>query len=164
MTEFKIKTWPFYVLAIVVIILDQITKIWVNNALDYREVIPVIPFFNITLAYNPGAAFSFLADQPGWQRWFFTVLALVISTVLVVWIKKLKPEELSLGVPLGLILGGAIGNVIDRIAYGHVIDFLDVYYESHHWPAFNIADSAICVGAVLMIWFSFTEASSEDAK
>lgn len=159
----KLKIWPFYLISVVVIILDQITKIWADAVLSYREVVEVMPFFNITLAYNPGAAFSFLADQGGWQRWFFAVLAITVSIVLIVWIKKLKEEEYSLGYPLALILGGAVGNVIDRIAYGHVIDFLDVYYQNHHWPAFNIADSAICVGAVLMIWLSFTEAKAEKA-
>ena len=157
----KLKIWPFYLLSAVVIVLDQVTKIWVESALHYREVVEVIPFFNLTLAYNPGAAFSFLADQPGWQRWFLSALAIVVSLVLVVWIKKLRQEEYSLGYPLALILGGAVGNVIDRIAYGHVIDFLDVYYKNQHWPAFNIADSAICVGAVLMIWLSFKEARTE---
>lgn len=155
MTQQTVKIWPFYLIAVLVIVADQITKIWVNAALDYREVIPVIPFFNITLAYNPGAAFSFLADQPGWQRWFFSILATVVSVMLIVWIKKLPPQERSLGYPLGLILGGAVGNLIDRLAYGHVIDFLDVYYDMHHWPAFNIADSAICIGAVLMLWLTF---------
>lgn len=157
----KLKIWPFYLISVVIIIADQITKLWVESALVYREVVEVMPFFNITLAYNPGAAFSFLADQGGWQRWFFSVLAIVVSMVLVVWIKKLKQEEYSLGYPLALILGGAIGNVIDRIAYGHVIDFLDVYYKNYHWPAFNIADSAIFVGAGLMIWMSFTEGKAK---
>lgn len=156
MSKQKQTIWPFYLLAVIIIIFDQATKLWVDAALNYREVIPVVPFFNITLAYNPGAAFSFLADQPGWQRWFFSLLAAGVSVLLIVWIKRLPPAERSLGYPLGLILGGAMGNLIDRLAYGHVIDFLDVYYNTHHWPAFNIADSAICVGAAWMLWLTFS--------
>ena len=153
----KLKIWPFYLISMIVVTFDQITKIWVESALSYREVIEVTSFFNITLVYNFGAAFSFLADQGGWQRWFFSVLAITVSIVLIVWIKKLKQEEYNLGYPLALILGGAIGNLIDRIAYGHVIDFLDVYYQNYHWPVFNFADSAISVGAILMIGLSFSE-------
>jgi signal peptidase II len=110
-----------------------------------------MPYFNLTMAHNHGAAFSFLAQAGGWQRWFFTVLALVISTVLVVWLAKLKPEAKLEAISLSLVIGGAIGNVIDRIYYGYVIDFLDIYIGSSHWPAFNVADSAICIGAVLLI-------------
>ena len=160
----KNKTHIFYIIAVVVIIIDQITKIWVDHALNYREVISVTPFFNITLAYNPGAAFSFLANESGWQRWFFAVLAIAVSLALIYWIKKLKEEEWNLGYSYGLILGGAVGNVIDRIAYGHVIDFLDVYYKNYHWPAFNVADSAICVGAILMIWLSFFGSAAQQEK
>ncbi len=160
----EVKTARLYTLAAVVIIADQISKLWVEAALNYREVINLFPGFNLTLAYNKGAAFSFLADQGGWQRWFFSILAFAVSTFIALWIKRLKPEEASLGYPLALILGGAIGNLIDRAAYGHVIDFLDVYYQSHHWPAFNIADSAICVGAVLMVLLSFTQSDKPAEK
>jgi signal peptidase II len=115
------------------------------------ETVAIMPYFNLTMAHNHGAAFSFLAQAGGWQRWFFTVLALVISTVLVVWLAKLKPEAKLEAISLSLVIGGAIGNVIDRIYYGYVIDFLDIYIGSSHWPAFNVADSAICIGAVLLI-------------
>ncbi|MGM0563214.1 MAG: signal peptidase II [Pseudomonadota bacterium] len=145
----------FYALALLVVVLDQATKLAAEYWLGYREVVPVTPFFNLTLAYNPGAAFSFLADGGGWQRWFFSALALVISVILAVWLWRLKEEERVMAWPLSLIIGGAVGNLIDRLAYGHVIDFLDFYYGGYHWPAFNLADSAIVCGAGLMIWLSF---------
>jgi signal peptidase II len=119
------------------------------------QTIEVMPHFNFTLAYNYGAAFSFLADAGGWQRWFFTGLAAVFSVVISVWIARLKPTAKLEAISLSLILGGAVGNLIDRLLFGYVIDFLDIYYGSYHWPAFNIADSAICVGAVLLILDSF---------
>jgi signal peptidase II len=119
------------------------------------QTIEVIPYFNFTLAYNYGAAFSFLADAGGWQRWFFTGLAAIFSAVIFVWITRLKSTAKLEVISLSLILGGAIGNLIDRLIFGYVIDFLDVYYQSYHWPAFNIADSAICIGAVLLILDSF---------
>ncbi len=133
------------------IVLDQASKWWMVSWLSLYETVAVVPYFNLTMAHNYGAAFSFLADAGGWQKWFFIVLATVVSLVLIVWIAKLKPTAKLEAVSLSLILGGAIGNVIDRIYYGYVIDFLDVYYGSFHWPAFNIADSAICIGAVLLI-------------
>jgi signal peptidase II len=123
--------------------------------LSLYETVAVMPYFNLTMAHNHGAAFSFLAQAGGWQRWFFIVLASVISIVLLVWLAKLKPHAKLEAIALSLILGGAIGNVIDRIHYGYVIDFLDVYIGTSHWPAFNVADSAICVGAVLLIIDSF---------
>ena len=131
--------------------LDQVTKWLMVSWLALYETVAIMPYFNLTMAHNHGAAFSFLAQAGGWQRWFFTVLALVISTVLVVWLAKLKPEAKLEAISLSIILGGAIGNVIDRIYYGYVIDFLDIYIGSSHWPAFNVADSAICIGAVLLI-------------
>ena len=144
-------TW----IAVVVIILDQITKIAATANLQMYQPIEVIPFFNLTLAHNTGAAFSFLADAGGWQRWFFAVLATGVSIFLFFWIKKLKPEEKTMAITLSLILGGAIGNLIDRVRFGYVVDFLDVYVGDAHWPAFNIADSAISIGAVLLIIMSF---------
>jgi signal peptidase II len=125
--------------------------------------IKIMPYFNLTYVHNTGAAFSFLSDAGGWQRWFFAGLAVIISTVMVVWLAKLKQHETLLAVALSLVLGGAIGNLIDRLAYGYVIDFLDVYYQSWHWPAFNIADSAITLGVVLMLLESFGLGKSEDA-
>jgi signal peptidase II len=142
-------------LSALVIIFDQLTKWLMSNWLDLYETVAVVPYFNLTLAHNYGAAFSFLASAGGWQRWFFTLLAVVVSIVLIVWMKRLKAQARLEAISLALILGGAIGNVIDRVLHGYVIDFLDVYVGSYHWPAFNIADSAICVGAVLLIFDSF---------
>jgi len=142
-------------LSAVVIVLDQLSKWLMTSWLDLHESVAVIPSFNLTLAHNYGAAFSFLASAGGWQRWFFVVLALAISTALIIWLKRLGSYARLEAASLALILGGAIGNVIDRLIHGYVIDFLDVYYGSYHWPAFNIADSAICVGAVLLILDSF---------
>jgi signal peptidase II len=111
----------------------------------------VLPFLNWLLLFNPGAAFSFLAQGSGWQRWFFTALGLVASAY-IVWLLRKSLGDKLLCWALSLILGGALGNVLDRIMYGAVVDFIDLYYANWHWPAFNIADSAICVGASLIIW------------
>ncbi len=134
-----------------VIIADQATKWIANTQLDYHVPRPVIPYLEWYLSYNPGAAFSFLADAGGWQRWFFTIFAIIVSIVLLVWIKNLKAEEKVTAIALSLILGGAIGNLIDRVLLGHVIDFIQVWLGSYPWPAFNVADSAIFAGAVLLI-------------
>ncbi|MCW8855002.1 MAG: signal peptidase II [Gammaproteobacteria bacterium] len=151
--KLHIKRWGWIVLSI--IFFDQATKILADYYLNYHQPVSIIPMFNLTLVYNPGAAFSFLSDAGGWQRWFFIMLSSVISIVLFIWLLKLKPEQQLQTVSIAMILGGAIGNLIDRSIYGHVIDFLDVYYQQHHWPAFNIADSAITVGAILLIIDSF---------
>jgi signal peptidase II len=142
-------------LSFAVIVADQVTKTIILNWLDLYQTVPVMPFFNLTLAYNTGAAFSFLASAGGWQRWFFVILAAVIVTVLTVWLSRLAKTAKLEAISLALIIGGAVGNVVDRLMHGHVIDFLDVYVGTNHWPAFNIADSAICVGAVLLIIDSF---------
>ena len=142
-------------ITLLIILLDQITKIAADQYLVYQQPVALMPLFNFTLVYNQGAAFSFLSDAGGWQRWFFIVLSITISIVLVLWILKLKPQQKLQTASIALILGGAIGNLIDRSIYGHVIDFIDVYYQTHHWPAFNIADSAITVGAILLIFDSF---------
>lgn len=139
-------------LSALIIVLDQITKVIANTYMALYETIELAPFINLTLAYNEGAAFSFLSDAGGWQRWFFAVLAVTVSAVLVVWLRRLPPSEKFVAVALALILGGAIGNVIDRVYLGYVIDFIDVYYGRAHWPAFNVADSAISIGAVMLIW------------
>ncbi|MEX1201034.1 MAG: signal peptidase II [Methylophaga sp.] len=148
-------------LSLVIIIADQISKTVMVNWLDLYETVPVMPFFNLTLARNSGAAFSFLAGAGGWQRWFFVVLAAVISSVLIIWMRRLAQTAKLEAISLALIIGGAIGNVIDRLIYGYVIDFLDVYAGSYHWPAFNVADSAICVGAVLLIIDSFRKPADQ---
>ena len=148
-------------LSLAIIIADQISKTLMVNWLDLYERVAVLPFFNLTLAHNTGAAFSFLAGAGGWQRWFFVLLAVVISAVLVIWMKRLAVTARLEAISLALIIGGAIGNVIDRLIYGYVIDFLDVYVGSYHWPAFNIADSAICIGAVLLIIDSFRKPAAK---
>ena len=140
-----------------VIVLDQITKVLADQNLQYGQSVDVVPMFNFTLLYNKGAAFSFLSDAGGWQRWFFIFLSTTISLALIVWIYKLSRSQKLQTLSIALILGGAIGNLIDRSLYGYVIDFLDVYYQQHHWPAFNIADSAISIGAVLLIIDSFKQ-------
>lgn len=145
----------YFGIAIVVIVIDQITKWVASSSLTLHEQNPVMPSFNFTLMHNYGAAFSFLSNAGGWQRWFFTIIAIVISIVLVVWITRLKSNEKWLGVALGLVLGGAIGNLIDRMAYGYVVDFIQWYYDRFYWPAFNIADAAISVGAVILLLTSF---------
>ncbi len=137
-------------IALVVILLDQVTKLWAASVLSYAMPVPVIPGFNLTLLYNKGAAFSFLGDAGGWQRWFFLVLALGVSGWLVLWLRKLGEHERWMGLSLSLLIGGALGNAIDRVYLGYVIDFIDLYCCGYHWPAFNIADSAISVGAVLL--------------
>ncbi len=142
-------------LSLIVLVLDQWTKIVIDGSMQLYESITIIPGFNLTYVHNTGAAFSFLSEAGGWQRWFFAAMALIISIVLIVWLYRLKKHEHLLAIALALVLGGAIGNLIDRVTYGYVIDFLDVYYKTAHWPAFNIADSAICLGVFLMLLESF---------
>ncbi|MBA3904783.1 MAG: signal peptidase II [Rhodocyclaceae bacterium] len=134
-----------------VIALDQLSKLWILSAFRLGRSVEVTPFFNLVLVYNPGAAFSFLSDAAGWQRWFFIGLALAISVWLVMLIRFHAAERL-LPLAASLILGGALGNVIDRVLYGAVVDFLDVHAAGYHWPAFNVADSAITLGVVLLVW------------
>ncbi len=142
-------------LAAVVLLLDQITKLAVIDRLDaYIDVIPLTRFFNLVHVHNSGAAFSLFADQPGWQRWFFLAIAIIATVVIIYLLKKTAGRRLF-SAALALILGGAVGNVIDRVLYGYVIDFLDFYLGAWHFPAFNVADSAITLGAALLIWDSF---------
>lgn len=138
-----------------IVVLDQASKWFMASWLSLYETVAIVPYFNLTMAHNTGAAFSFLAQAGGWQRWFFIGLTTVIVIGLFIWLKKLTAAARLEAISIALILGGAIGNVIDRMYYGYVIDFLDVYYGSYHWPAFNIADSAIVVGAALLIIDSF---------
>ena len=134
-----------------VLLLDQVTKLLVDAKLAMHQPLPLMPMFSLTKVYNPGAAFSFLGDAGGWQRWFFIALSLGVSLFLFFWLRRLGPRDGRIALALALILGGAIGNLIDRLVYGYVIDFLDVYYGDWHWPTFNIADSAIFIGACLLI-------------
>lgn len=141
---------PWIGIAAVVIALDQATKIAVERAFQLGDSVAITSFFNLVLAYNKGAAFSFLAAESGWQGVFFTVIGVAASVFIVVLLSKPATQKLF-GVALSLILGGAVGNVIDRFAYGHVIDFLDFHAGGWHWPAFNVADSAIVCGAALLV-------------
>ena len=137
-------------LSALIILLDQLSKIAVLRTFAYGEARPVTDFFNLVLIYNRGAAFSFLAQAGGWQRWLFTAIG-VAATVFIIWLLKRHAGQRMFCLALALIMGGALGNVIDRVAYGHVIDFLDFYVGRYHWPAFNLADSAIFLGAALLI-------------
>lgn len=140
-------------------VLDQVSKHAITSAFQYGESRTILSWFNLVLAYNTGAAFSFLADMPGWQRPFFITLTLVISGVLL-WMLKGNHRNRLLSTALALVIGGAIGNLYDRVSYGHVVDFIDWHAFGWHWPAFNIADSAICLGAALLIIDSFGKQST----
>ncbi|MCT7360554.1 MAG: signal peptidase II [Thalassobium sp.] len=137
-------------LALAVFVLDIATKQLAEMMLTYGRPVYLLPVLDFTLLYNRGAAFSFLADESGWQRWFFTAVSLGVSAMLIVWLKRLPRAQVWMPVALALILGGALGNLFDRLVYGHVIDFISVHWGRSYFPAFNIADSAITVGAVMM--------------
>lgn len=148
-------------LTILWVVIDQITKQWVAGSFDYRETLAVLPFFNITYVHNPGAAFSFLADQGGWQRWFFTAIAAIASIIFIVWLAKTSKKQTMLSISFALILSGAVGNLIDRVLFGYVIDFIDFHWSGTHFPAFNVADSMIFIGAALMLLDSFMNPEPE---
>ncbi|WP_434456884.1 signal peptidase II [Stutzerimonas urumqiensis] len=139
-------------LSVAVIAIDQATKLYFERLLELYQRIDVVPgYFSWTLAYNRGAAFSFLATEAGWQRWLFALIAIVVSGVLIVWMKRLKPSETWLAIALALVLGGALGNLYDRVVLGHVVDFILVHWQERwYFPAFNVADSAITVGAIML--------------
>ncbi|NDC08705.1 MAG: lipoprotein signal peptidase [Oxalobacteraceae bacterium] len=137
-------------IAVILVLLDQVSKITISRLLVYGQSEMITPYFNLVMVYNQGAAFSFLANSGGWQRWFFSGLALVVSLVIIWMLHKNATQRLFCWA-LTLILGGAVGNLIDRLLYGHVIDFLDFHIGTLHWPAFNVADSAITVGAALFV-------------
>ena len=154
-----------YAVAVAVVVADQITKVTIDGALELYERIPVTSFFNITKAYNPGAAFSFLSEAGGWQRWFFTIVSAVVSVVLIVWLQRMTARERWLGTAIALILGGAVGNLIDRVVYGHVVDFVQVYWRDWYFPSFNVADAAISVGAAILIVLTlFDRPEEEEAR
>ena len=142
--------WLWLGLALITLLLDQLTKIAIVGSFQLGETLPLTSFFNLVRVHNPGAAFSFLADAGGWQRWFFTGLGTVAALVMIHLLRMHAGESLFC-LSLSLLLGGAVGNVIDRVLYSHVIDFLDFHYAGWHFPAFNVADSAITVGACLLI-------------
>ena len=144
-------------LTVILLVIDQVTKHWVAGTFEYQETLEVLPFFNLYYIHNTGAAFSFLADQGGWQRWFFTGIASIASIVFVVWMAKTPKEQKLLSLSFALILSGALGNLIDRSLFGYVIDFLDFHWNGSHFAAFNVADSVIFIGAALMILDSFKQ-------
>lgn len=151
--------------SVVIFLLDQFVKKLVAAHFDYHELLPVFSMagkwgVNLVLAHNTGAAFSFLAQAGGWQRWFFAAIALLVSGGLTVWLLRLQLEQRWLAFSISLLIGGALGNFLDRALLGYVIDFVDAYYGNYHWPAFNVADSAICVGAVLLLMENFLDKKS----
>lgn len=150
-------------IALIILVLDLVSKYWVESTLEFGQVIPLTGFFNLVLTYNPGAAFSFLSDQSGWQRWFLSGVAGSAALLIIYLLNRYQHEKLFC-LSLSLILGGALGNLYDRITLGHVVDFLDFYVGTYHWPAFNVADSAICVGAALMIYESFRKDKAENTQ
>ena len=151
------------ILALVVLVLDIVTKRWVESVLLHGQQIPLTGFFNLVLTYNAGAAFSFLSDASGWQRWFFSAIAASASGLIIYLLRKHAADKLFC-IALSLILGGALGNLWDRITLGHVVDFLDFHVSNYHWPAFNVADSAIFLGAMLLILDSFRRKESGTGK
>jgi signal peptidase II len=151
-------TW----ISLIAIVLDQVTKQAIVGSMDLYQSIQVLPFFNLTYVHNYGAAFSILYDAGGWQRYFLSALALIVSAVIVWWLRQSTKEQILLPVAFNFILGGALGNVLDRILHGYVIDFLDFYYNTYHWPAFNVADSAIFIGAALLIIDMFVNKETKD--
>jgi signal peptidase II len=146
-------------IALIVLVLDLVSKHWVESILLHGQQIPLTDFFNLVLTYNAGAAFSFLSDASGWQRWFFSGIAAAASILIVYLLRKHAAEKLFC-LALSLVLGGALGNLWDRITLGHVVDFLDFYVGGYHWPAFNVADSAIFLGAMFLIVESFRHKES----
>jgi len=145
--------WPWAWLGVtaLVLLLDAYSKALVSEALELYRPLEVFPWLNVTLAHNYGAAFSFLSDAGGWQRWFFVTLASAVSLVLLVWLLRLPRKEWVTGLSLSLVLGGAVGNLVDRIRLGYVVDFVDVHVGGWHYPAFNVADSAITCGVILLL-------------
>ena len=145
------RVWRWYALAALVLAGDQLSKLAASEWLDYALPQRVFSWFDLTLHHNPGAAFSFLSGAGGWQRWLFTGLAIAVSGVLLEWLRRLPPGRWLLSLALALVLGGALGNLVDRLLHGYVIDFISVHYREWYFPTFNIADSAISVGAALVI-------------
>lgn len=145
------KKWPWFILSLVVIICDQASKYFAGVFLTPYKPLPVFPMLNLTLAYNSGAAFSFLSGAGDWHRWFFAGFSFIVSISLIIWLYRAASQTKLLSAGISLILGGAVGNLFDRAINGYVIDFIDFYYKNHHFATFNIADSAICIGAGFFI-------------
>ena len=144
----------YFLMAIVIVLLDQLTKLWVLGMFEPFEVVTVLPVFNLTLVFNEGAAFSFLADAGGWQRYVFVLISAVMSVVFVIWLTRVKAHEVWLANGLALLLGGAVGNLIDRLWLGKVIDFLQWHWNEVYFPVFNLADAAITLGVIFLLWDS----------
>lgn len=145
------KKWMWITLSLFIVILDQFTKGYALHALSPYEPHALIPMVNFTLAFNTGVAFSFLSHLGEWNRWFFVGFSSLMSIVLLIWLIRLPNKYVLQAAGISLILGGALGNLYDRLMLGYVVDFIDVYYKTHHWPVFNLADSAICLGACLLL-------------
>lgn len=150
--------WLWLLVSGTVVWADMATKQWASEVLTLYRPQELNSWLNMTLAHNYGAAFSFLSDAGGWQRWLFTVLSATVSVVLIVWVLRLPRREWRVGLALGLVIGGALGNLADRVQLGYVIDFIDVHYRNWHWPAFNVADSAITCGVALLLLDAFRQA------
>jgi signal peptidase II len=151
--------WRWWTLAISVAVADQLTKLAVSTLMYYGQSIPLTGFFNLVHVWNTGAAFSFLADAGGWQRYFFIVITLGVSIALVVMLRKPRTRTEALG--YSLVLGGALGNGFDRVVRGYVVDYLDFYWRNWHWPAFNVADSGITLGVFLLVLNTFKIANEQ---
>ncbi|EOD78429.1 lipoprotein signal peptidase [Grimontia sp. AD028] len=153
-------------LALLVFVLDIGSKLLVMNTMGYgwSNRIEVLPFFNLLYVHNYGAAFSFLSDAGGWQRWFFAAIALGVSGMLVYWMRQTPSTNRILNVAYALVIGGAIGNLFDRLVHGYVVDFLDFYVGNYHWPAFNLADTGIVIGAVLIVLDSIIASKKPQAE
>ena len=158
------RPWIGIVLAVVIVLLDQWTKQIAVTTLAFRQPVQVTAWFDWMLTYNTGAAFSLLAEAGGWQRWFLAGVALAVSVFIVLWLFRLAPADRGLVIPLGLILGGGVGNLIDRVWLGHVVDFISLHYDRWYWPAFNLADSAITAGAAWWLLSAFFGNASPTQK
>ena len=159
-----LKTRHWLCVACGIVVIDQVTKYLALQWLNYGDPVAIVPGLNFTLVFNTGAAFSLLSDASGWQRWLFAAVALTVSIVITLWLRQIGSKEWWLPIALTLILGGAIGNFLDRVFLGYVIDFIEIYYQKWSWPAFNVADSAICVGAVMLLlsgWIKRPEATAD---
>lgn len=163
MHEARGAWYRWLALTAAVVVLDLATKAWVSGAFRYGEVREVTPFFNLVLVHNTGAAFSILADAGGWQRWFFTLVAVGISAAIVFMLRRHHGQAL-LASALALVLGGALGNLHDRVRFGYVVDFVQLHAAGYYWPAFNVADSAICVGVALLLWDGLRSGSRAAAR
>lgn len=155
------KKYGWFLVSIVIVFLDQLSKYWASIYLVAYQPKSLLPMINFTLAFNTGAAFSFLSGVGGWHRWFFALFSILMSVFLIAWLIRLPTKAFLQCFSVSLILGGALGNLYDRAFYGHVIDFIDVYYKNHHWPVFNLADTAICIGAFFLLMDMFFNKNTE---